>query len=166
MGASCTAKLGLRRILPYTLLAGYTVRTGASEIATCAKHIAQIQSALVLSYGVNKSQIVNSNLYIVAKGAATGREAVSFVSAQPRVLNKRSGMPVGAAYVGRPSRFGNPFVIGRHGDRAAVVARFEAALLANPALLRGCEGRAARQGPGVLVRTRGLSRGLLRIANA
>lgn len=44
-------------------------------------------------------------------------------------------MPSGAVYVGRPSRFGNPFVIGRHGDRAAVVARFEAWLLANPELL-------------------------------
>jgi hypothetical protein len=44
-------------------------------------------------------------------------------------------MPSGAVYVGRPSRFGNPFVLGRHGDRAAVVARFEAWLLANPDLL-------------------------------
>jgi hypothetical protein len=53
----------------------------------------------------------------------------------PRVLNKRDRIPEGAVYVGRPSRFGNPFVIGRHGDRSAVVARFEAALLANPDLL-------------------------------
>ena len=53
----------------------------------------------------------------------------------PVVLNKRAGVPEGAVYVGRPSRFGNPYVIGRHGDRAAVVARFEAALLANPELL-------------------------------
>lgn len=44
-------------------------------------------------------------------------------------------MPAGAVYVGRPSRFGNPFVIGRHGDRAEVVARFEASLMTNPELL-------------------------------
>jgi len=57
------------------------------------------------------------------------------MSEAPRVLNKRNGMREGAVYVGRPSRFGNPFVIGRDGDRAAVVARFEASLLANRELL-------------------------------
>lgn len=60
---------------------------------------------------------------------------MSLPQASPRVLSKRDGMPSDAAYVGRPSRFGNPFVIGRHGDRAAVVARFEAWLLADPVLL-------------------------------
>lgn len=44
-------------------------------------------------------------------------------------------MPADTVYVGRPSRFGNSFVIGRHGDRATVVARFETWLLANPELL-------------------------------
>ena len=38
-------------------------------------------------------------------------------------------------YVGRPSRFGNPFVIGRDGDRAAVIGRYRAWLLAQPALV-------------------------------
>ena len=53
----------------------------------------------------------------------------------PRPQQARRRAPSGSVYVGRPSRFGNPFVIGRHGDRAAVVARFEASLLANPELL-------------------------------
>lgn len=47
-----------------------------------------------------------------------------------KVLNKRvHGVPTGAVYVGRPTPFGNPFVIGIHGDRDAVVDRFEQALL-------------------------------------
>ena len=53
----------------------------------------------------------------------------------PRVLSKRDRVPSDAVYVGRPSPFGNPFVIGRHGDRADVVARFETFLLASPGLL-------------------------------
>lgn len=60
---------------------------------------------------------------------------MSLPPAFPRVLSKRDGMPSGAVYVGRPSRFGNPFVIGKDGDRAAVVARFEKAILDNPDLL-------------------------------
>jgi len=46
------------------------------------------------------------------------------MSATPRVLNKRNGMPDGAIYIGRPSKWGNPFQIGRDGDRHDVIRRF------------------------------------------
>lgn len=47
-----------------------------------------------------------------------------------KVLNKRvHGIPHGAVYVGRPSVYGNPFVIGTHGTRDEVVDRYEQALL-------------------------------------
>jgi hypothetical protein len=37
------------------------------------------------------------------------------------VLNKKhTGIPAGAVYIGRGSRWGNPFVMGKHGDRDAV----------------------------------------------
>ena len=37
------------------------------------------------------------------------------------VLNKhKHGIPAGAVYIGRGSKWGNPFVIGRDGDRDAV----------------------------------------------
>ena len=42
----------------------------------------------------------------------------------PEVLNRRDGVPEGAVYVGRPTRWGNPYVIGRDGDRAEVIERF------------------------------------------
>lgn len=61
----------------------------------------------------------------------------------PRVLNKRDGES--GVYVGRPTAFGNPFVIGRDGDRATVIEKYEAWLLSQPELvarareeLRGC----------------------------
>jgi len=38
-------------------------------------------------------------------------------------------------YIGRPSKWGNPFVIGRDGDRAAVIAKYREYLLAKPELL-------------------------------
>lgn len=48
----------------------------------------------------------------------------------PRVLNKhRDQMTPGARYIGRGTRFGNPFVLGVHGDRDVVCDRFEAEIL-------------------------------------
>lgn len=52
-----------------------------------------------------------------------------------RVLNKRNGMPVGAVYVGRPSKWGNPFLIGRDGNRAEVIQKFTDYILHTPHLL-------------------------------
>lgn len=53
----------------------------------------------------------------------------------PEVLNrKHHGVPQGAVYVGRPSRWGNPFHIGPDGDRAEVIAKYRAHLDRNPEL--------------------------------
>ena len=52
----------------------------------------------------------------------------------PKVLNARKlgrTMPA-AVYVGRPSEWGNPFVLGRHGDRDQVMDRYIAWLHENP----------------------------------
>ncbi|MCA1700096.1 MAG: DUF4326 domain-containing protein [Actinobacteria bacterium] len=38
-------------------------------------------------------------------------------------------------YIGRPSRWGNPFQIGRDGNRAQVIARYERWLTSQPELL-------------------------------
>lgn len=38
-------------------------------------------------------------------------------------------------YIGRPSKWGNPFVIGRDGTRKEVIEKFEKYLLARPSLL-------------------------------
>jgi hypothetical protein len=38
-------------------------------------------------------------------------------------------LPEGARSVARPSRYGNPFKVGIHGDHAAVVAKFRAWIL-------------------------------------
>ena len=47
----------------------------------------------------------------------------------PKVINKRhlSGgkMPEGARYIGRPSRWGNPYKLGRDGDRDAIMDKYE-----------------------------------------
>lgn len=47
-----------------------------------------------------------------------------------RVLNKRTDeIPDDAVYVGRPSKWGNPFIIGRDGTREEVVAKYRKMLL-------------------------------------
>lgn len=55
----------------------------------------------------------------------------------PRVLNQRdlAELPDGAVYVGRPSKWGNPYKAGRDGTREEVIALYEANLLADPFLM-------------------------------
>lgn len=48
----------------------------------------------------------------------------------PKVLNKRvDGVPEGAVYIGRPSKWGNPYEIGKDGSRDEVIAKFKNYLL-------------------------------------
>lgn len=61
-----------------------------------------------------------------------------------RVLNKRkTGVPAGAIYIGRGSKWGNPFRIGPDGDRASVIAKYERWLRDQHHLLRGSTNCAA-----------------------
>lgn len=51
----------------------------------------------------------------------------------PRVLNKykiKKNHP--GVYIGRPSPYGNPFVVGKDGTRDEVVDKFEQLFLSNP----------------------------------
>jgi hypothetical protein len=53
-----------------------------------------------------------------------------------KVLNKRiHGVPRGAVYIGRPSIWGNPFVIGKDGSLDDVIAKYETWLLGNRKLV-------------------------------
>ncbi len=54
----------------------------------------------------------------------------------PRVYNRLNGpvAPAGAVYIGRPSKFGNPYVIGKHGTREQVIERYRQYLVLNPEL--------------------------------
>lgn len=71
---------------------------------------------------------------------AEGKLAVAAAAANPyavgAVLNKKThSVPAGAVYIGRPSPYGNPFTIGRDGDRAAVIAKYRHWLAERPALI-------------------------------
>lgn len=53
-----------------------------------------------------------------------------------RVLNRHHhGVPEGAIYVGRPSKWGNPFIAGRDGTRKEVIAKYRVWLLADETLI-------------------------------
>jgi len=41
-----------------------------------------------------------------------------------KVLNKHDASATAGVYIGRGSRWGNPFVIGKDGDRAEVIAKY------------------------------------------
>lgn len=54
----------------------------------------------------------------------------------PRVLNLCDvGEVPGAVYIGRPSEFGNPYMIDYHGTREQVIEKFESYLRRNPKLM-------------------------------
>lgn len=54
----------------------------------------------------------------------------------PRVLNKhRDEVGPGAVYIGRPSKWGNPFIIGRDGTRSEVIRRYDAWISSQPNLV-------------------------------
>lgn len=55
----------------------------------------------------------------------------------PKVLNKREFpvIPDGAVYIGRPSKWGNPFSIGVHGDRIECVRQYKNWIMTKPELM-------------------------------
>lgn len=55
----------------------------------------------------------------------------------PKVHNKyHNTAPVDATYIGRGSPWGNPFIIGKDGDRDEVCDKYEAMVLADPDYVR------------------------------
>ena len=56
------------------------------------------------------------------------------------VVNKYSNViSVGAVYIGRPSKFGNPFVIGRDGNREQVIEKYAQWLATRPDLIKAAK---------------------------
>jgi hypothetical protein len=54
-----------------------------------------------------------------------------------RKVGKRSSAT--QVYIGRPSKWGNPFVIGRDGSRTEVIAKYRAWIVAQPALMNALD---------------------------
>jgi Domain of unknown function (DUF4326) len=66
---------------------------------------------------------------------------------EPQVLNKKNlkGAVPNAIYIGRPSMWGNPFVIGKDGTRAEVIEKYERWLLRQPHLMARLDRLRGRQ---------------------
>lgn len=54
-----------------------------------------------------------------------------------RAVGKRSSAT--QVYIGRPSKWGNPFVIGRDGSRAEVIAKYRAWIVVQPTLMNALD---------------------------
>ena len=55
----------------------------------------------------------------------------------PKVLNKKTDkIPPDAIYVGRPSKWGNPYIIGRDGTREEVIVKYHNRLMTSEWKLR------------------------------
>ncbi len=54
----------------------------------------------------------------------------------PKVLNKyKHGIPFGSVYIGRPSKWGNPFTIGKDGTRDEVIRKHKEWIYSNPSMI-------------------------------
>jgi len=51
-------------------------------------------------------------------------------------LRRRPNVPKGSVYIGRPGKWGNPFVMGRDGTREEVIFKFEKRLRSKPDMMR------------------------------
>jgi len=69
---------------------------------------------------------------------SANEERRMMTSQPPRILNARQvGKFVeGAVYVGRPSKWGNPYEIGKDGTRAEVIAKYEELLRSSPRMMK------------------------------
>lgn len=79
-------------------------------------------------------------LAATAGGCAPGGHAHRHRMTTPQVLNFYAvgkTVPPGAVYIGRGrgSRWGNPFELGRYGDRDTVIAKFRAWVAERPELI-------------------------------
>ena len=54
---------------------------------------------------------------------------------KPELYNKNDVAPIDAVYIGRPTKWGNPFIIGRHGTREEVIEKYRVWLLKNKKLI-------------------------------
>lgn len=55
----------------------------------------------------------------------------------PKVYNKwKHDVPKDAVYIGRPTEWGNPYVIGEDGTREEVIAKYREWLFKRPALMQ------------------------------
>ncbi len=55
-----------------------------------------------------------------------------------KVLNKRNGLDThnpNYIYIGRPSKWGNPFIIGKDGTREEVIERYRLYIITKPKLI-------------------------------
>lgn len=53
----------------------------------------------------------------------------------PKVFSRKNGpIPTDAIYVGRPSKWGNPYAVGPHGSREEVIEKFKRYLASNTIL--------------------------------
>jgi hypothetical protein len=55
----------------------------------------------------------------------------------PKVLNAKHGQPLNVqdcVYIGRPSKWGNPFIIGRDGTRSEVIQKYRCWVAEQPEL--------------------------------
>lgn len=62
------------------------------------------------------------------------------MSTEMKVLNKyKDGFPPDSVYIGRPSKWGNPFTIGKDGTREEVIEKYREWLKTQPQLIEAAK---------------------------
>ena len=93
--------------------------------------------ALIAVYDGSPSGTGKTYDYAKGIGKPVLRINPKALNAAPKVYSKRNpaDIPEGAVYVGRPTKWGNPFEMGKHGTREEVVAKYKAWITNQPELM-------------------------------
>ena len=93
--------------------------------------------ALIAVYNGSPSGTGKTYDYAKSVGKRVLRINPKAFNAVPKVYSKRNpaDIPEGAVYVGRPTKWGNPFEMGKHGNREEVVAKYKAWIINQPELM-------------------------------
>lgn len=88
-------------------------------------------------YSFQKKTGLNKLGQLIMQKRAKLRNESTIIKTIPRVLNKKiSGIPDGAVYIGRPTKWDNPFKVTSTCPRELSIKKFELYLLNNQELLR------------------------------
>ena len=95
----------------------------------------------ILEFNFNKGLLINDIFHAVELPDSVIKNNFRFVTTDglkaPKVINKHHGnVSKDAVYIGRPSKWGNPFIVGKHGQRGECVDLYEKWIRTQPELIK------------------------------
>lgn len=96
--------------------------------------IGDVDSHVIFARGTDKDRMIN-----LVRFANLGLDKVEPETVDVKKLVVHCKKAPFDVYIGRPSKWGNPFAIGQHGNREQVISQFKAYLNRSPMLMKDAQ---------------------------